>query len=86
MHSLITDYALEGKTDGEPNHHFYLTKDAVHSVAKNVISQHLGFEGEKRDNYVNQKLAKLYPHFDVNNEGFLDAARVPPLLKLLIGD
>jgi len=29
MRSLITTYALEGKTDGKPNQHFYLTKDGV---------------------------------------------------------
>jgi len=81
MHSLITEYALEGKTNGEPNHHFYLTKDAVHSVSKSVVNQEFGWEGEKRDTYVNQRLAKLYPYFDVNNEGFLDVARVPPLLR-----
>jgi hypothetical protein len=29
MRNLIKNYALEGKTDGKPNGHFYLTKDAV---------------------------------------------------------
>ena len=29
MRSLITNYSLEGKTDGAPNGHFYLTKDGI---------------------------------------------------------
>ena len=52
MRSLITNYSLEGKTDGKPNHHFYLTKDAVKSVTKEVVSSHFGWKGKKGDAFV----------------------------------
>ena len=52
MRSLITNYSLEGKTDGAPNHHFYLTKDGVKSVAKEVVGSHFGWTGKKGDDFV----------------------------------
>lgn len=54
MRKLITDLALEGKTDGAPNGHFYLTKDAVQTSARDVVEQHFGWNGKKRDDYVQQ--------------------------------
>jgi len=54
MRSLINNYALEGKTDGSPNHHFYLTKDAVAAVTKEAVGSHFGWTGKKRDDYVQQ--------------------------------
>jgi len=31
-------------------------------------------------------MTKLYPHYDVMAEGFLDVARVPPLLRQALGE
>lgn len=42
--------------------------------------------GEALDAYANSKVPKLWAHFDVLNEGFLDVAKVPSLLKMLVGE
>jgi uncharacterized protein YyaL (SSP411 family) len=82
MRSLITNYALEGKTAGEPNGHFYLTKDATKAASTNVVKQHFSeWSQQKTDEFIGSTFNKLYQHYDVNNEGFLDADRVPPLLR-----
>ena len=52
MRSLITNYALEGKTDGEPNGHFYLTKSGIEAVSREVVGTHFGWSGDKRNKFV----------------------------------
>lgn len=52
MKNLITNYALEGKTDGAPNGHFYITKESIQTEARNVVDEHFGWTGEKTNNYV----------------------------------
>ena len=42
--------------------------------------------GEKRDAYINKRFDKLWSHFDVNGEGFVAVARVPPMLRMLVGE
>lgn len=48
MHSLITQYALEGNTDGKPNGHFYMTKDQTQRVTDEVVGTHWGFTGAQK--------------------------------------
>jgi hypothetical protein len=52
MRSLIENYSLEGKTDGEPNGHFYLTKSGIEAASREVVGSHFGWTGKKRDDYV----------------------------------
>jgi len=52
MRSLIINYALEGKTDGAPNQHFYLTKNGIQSISREIVGTHFGWTGAKRDDYV----------------------------------
>jgi len=52
MRSLIDTYAVEGKTDGAPNGHFFMTKDALVSVSNEIAETHMGFHGAKRDAFV----------------------------------
>lgn len=86
MRNLITNYALEGKSDGSPNQHFYLTKDAIQTESKNVVREHFGWDDKKTADYVQKQLTKLYPYYDVLNEGFLDVQRVPVLLRQVLGE
>jgi len=86
MRSLITNYALEGKTDGAPNHSFYLTKNGIQSVSREIVGTHFGWSGAKRDNYVQAQLSKLWPHFDVLNEGFIDVGKAPQLLRQVLAE
>ena len=52
MRSIINNYAVEGQTKGVPNGHFYLTKDAVDDVSKEVVKTHLGMTSDNADSYI----------------------------------
>ena len=43
-------------------------------------------KGAELDAYASSRVPKLWSHFDVLNEGFLDVAKVPSLLKMLVGE
>ena len=42
MWSLIMQYALEGRTNNAPNGHFYLDRNGMEAVTKEVVATHLG--------------------------------------------
>jgi len=86
MKSLLTNYTLEGRTNDEPNGKFYLTKNGAKSVAKEVVGSHFGWTGDKRDQYVEERIGEFWPNHDVLNEGFIDAAKGPVLLKSVLGE
>lgn len=52
MNSLISKYALEGKTDGAPNGKFYLDKSAASAVANEVVGSHFEFKGPKKEKFL----------------------------------
>ena len=86
MESLIKKYAVEGNTNGSPNGQFYITRPALENVAKEVIGTHLKMTGEELEAFAQSRVPKLWSHFDVLNEGFLDVAKVPSLLRMLVGE
>ena len=46
MKSLITKYAVEGRSkNGKPTGQFYLTKDAVRDVSREIVNTHFGYKG-----------------------------------------
>jgi len=51
MRSLIENYAIEGRTDDEPNGNFVLSREGALAVAKEVVGTHFGWTGEQRDQY-----------------------------------
>jgi hypothetical protein len=42
--------------------------------------------GDKNTSYVNDKLASLWPKFDVNKVGYIECARAAVLLRELVGN
>ena len=83
MESIISKYSLEGNTDGQPNGHFYVTKAGCEAISKEVIGTHFNLGKEKDAEYFAAHFGKVYAHHDVLNEGFLDAGKVPQLLRML---
>lgn len=81
MKSLISKYALEGKTDGAPNGKFYLDKSAASAVANEVVGSHFNFTGPKKEKFLAGKFDQLWNHYDVNNAGFIDVQRGAPFLR-----
>lgn len=86
MRSLIKNFSIEGNTNGKGNGEFYITKEACFDVAKEVVSTHHGFGTYKTKDYLDEHFEKLWKHHDVLNEGFLDVAKAPVLLRSLIGE
>ena len=60
MRSLIQKYAIEGKSNNEPNGQFYLQRDGAEGAAKEIVGTHFGWTGDKRDNYVKKRLNELW--------------------------
>ena len=77
MRSLINNYSVEGQTNGVPNGHFYLTKDSVDDVSREVVKTHLGMSSDAADSYVKNHGKDLWKHHDVNKNGFLESTEVP---------
>jgi len=47
-------------------------RGAAETLAQNIIHEHFGFEGEKDIKFAKVQLEKLWPYYDVLNEGFID--------------
>lgn len=86
MRSLIKSYAVEGRTNDEPNGKFYLQRDGAEGVAKEIVGTHFGWTGEKRDNFVKKRLNELWPTHDVLGEGFIDVSKGPTMMRSLLGE
>ena len=78
-------YALEGRTNDAPNGHFYLTKGGTEAVTKEVVNTHLGKAVDQKK-YVADKMAALWPRYDVNDDGYIDAIRGTTFLRQVLGE
>lgn len=86
MNSLISKYALEGKTDGSPNGKFYLDKAGAYAVSSEVVGTHLGFTGEKKESFLAGKFDTLWNHYDVLGQGWLAVEKGAPFLRQILGE
>jgi len=86
MHSLITQYALEGRTDGKPNGHFYMTKDLIEKATDEVVGTHYKYDGDKKNQKVHEAITELWPKYDQLNEGFIEVSRAAVFLRNALGN
>ena len=87
MKSLIEKWAIESrKDDGTKSGLFYMTKDLTKKAAEEVVESHHKFKGKDRDDYISQHFDKVWAHYDVNHDGFIEVDRVAVLLRTLIGE
>jgi len=86
MKSLISKYAIEGKTDGNPNGSFFLDKAAAAAVSSEVVGTHFGFTGDKKEKFLAGRFDKLWNHYDVLNQGFIAVERGAPFLRSLVDE
>lgn len=78
MRSVITNYAVEGKTDGAPNGKFFITRSDMNSLADEVLTNNLGFtDAAKKQAYAEEHLPRVWNHFDVFGNGYLPVEQVP---------
>merc|ERR1719473_618070 len=85
MHSLYTQYAYEGKTDGKPNGHFYLNHANGRAVSREVVMTHLGMDGKAADGYLDAEFEPLWRKYDVLEDGKVDIDRMPQFLRQICG-
>jgi len=86
MRSLYTNYATEGKKDGLPTGHYWVTKENAYRVSHEVVGTHLNLKGEKGDAYLKTVFPELWARYDVNEEGHLDLDRMPQFLRTICGN
>lgn len=86
MRSLYQNYATEGKKDGLPTGHYWVTKDNAYRVSHEVVGTHLGLKGSEGDAYLKTSFPELWAKYDVNEEGFLDIDRMPQFLRTICGN
>ena len=78
MRSVITNYAVEGKTDGAPNGKFFITRSDMNSLADEVLTNNQGFtDAAKKQAYAEEHLQRVWNHFDVFGNGYLPVEQVP---------
>lgn len=85
MHSLYTQYAYEGKTDGKPNGHFYLNHANGRAVSREVVMTHLGMDDKAADGYLDSEFEPLWRKYDVLEDGKVDIDRMPQFLRQICG-
>ena len=87
MRGILENYALEKKnTKGEPTGVFRMDRKQTMAASKEVVSKHKGMQGKDLDNFVKQYFGRTWEHFDVNQEGMLDALDMPAFMKYLCSD
>ena len=92
MKSVMTKYALEGKTDNDdealrqPNGKFTLDETQARALATEVLGTHKGLSGANLKHYMDTYWAKSWGHFDVNRTGAIPAEQAPGLMRFLASD
>lgn len=80
----MSNFATEGVTgEGKPDGHFFIVKAQAKELAKEVVKDHLGYEGDKQKKYLDRHFDDTWHHYDVNDEGTMDALWVSTLMRAL---
>ena len=63
-----------------------MSRSGTESAAKEVVGTHFGWTGEKRDNYVKERMNEFWSNSDVLDQGWIPVAKGPVLLKSILGE
>ena len=81
--NIMRNYATEGVKDGKPNGLFFITKDQAKSLAAEVVQTHLGYTGDQLKAFLKKKFEETWEHYDVNDEGTIDANWASPFMRAM---
>ena len=82
--NVLKNYATEGVTEqGKPNGKFLIVKDQAKILAAEVVETHLGFRGDQLKAFLKKKFDETWDHYDVNDEGTIDALWASPFMRAL---
>ena len=79
-------YATEGKKDGLPTGHFWVTKADGKKAATEVVGTHLKLKGSALKDYVEKEFPTYWAKYDVNEDGKIEVDRMPVFLKSICGN
>ena len=86
MRSMYYTYATEGKKDGLPTGHFWVTKEDGYKAATEVVGTHLKLKKDELKKYVDEQFPTMWAKYDVNTEGKIEVDRMPVFLKSVCGN
>ena len=76
MRSLINNYSLELKNDGQPTGHFYLDKEGARAVSEEVLRTHGNITNDAKS-FMAEHFTSTWDHFDVNHDAIVEVERMP---------
>jgi hypothetical protein len=80
----LKNFATEGVTEGGmPNGQFFIVKDQAKELASEIVETHLGMKGVEKANFLKKKFNEAWEHYDVNDEGVMDAMWASPFMRFL---
>ena len=88
MHSIISKYAVDKRDEktGKPTGQLYVDRAGAEALAREVVATHLKKTGKELDDYVTHNLTEAWARWDVNQTGWVEAERIPTLLRAIIND
>lgn len=92
MRSMVTTYALEGKTCDDkgkncaPNGSFWMSEATARAAAVEVLGTHKGLTGDAASKYMDTFFTKSWGHFDVNKTGYVEVIKMPQMMRFLCSD
>ena len=82
--NVLQNFATEGVTpEGKPNRQFFIVKDQAKELAAEVVESHLGFRGVEKAAFLKKHFNETWEHYDVNDEGTIDAYWANPFMRAL---
>ena len=86
MRSMYYTYATEGKKDGLPTGHFWVTTADAKKAAEEVVATHLHLKDGELKKYIETEFPVYWKKYDVNDEGKIEVDRMPVFLKSVCGN
>ena len=87
MRSMYDTYATEGMNgDGTPNGQFWVTKENAKKAAGEIVGTHLKLLGDDQKKFVDEVFPAAWERYDVNEEGKIEADRMPIFLRHICGN
>ena len=81
---MLKNYAMEEATpDGHPTGDFYFNYSAAMMGAQEVVETHLNKKGKDNKAFLDKKFNETWEHYDVNNDGVMDAMWASPFMRSL---
>ena len=86
MASAIQNWAVEGGKDkGKPNGQFWFEPYGAQLASKKVVMDYIHVSEQEAENIVCSRFNTVWNYYDVNNEGKIDADRMPRFWRELTG-